>query len=209
MSLFYLIGQTINMSSNKKDLKAYVRYDGTGRVIPGSLILNRFKPEVGNWTEIDSSLCCNPPSTSCYKITFDVDNEKSIEITWTNSIGEDSHIIPVGQGVGYELVICALPDSIVIKNAEIGDYVISAALGNCSGETCAPCRCYVIEYEGIELLKYTQCDGVIVYPDTKVANTLIVCAQQGSIDYIVGPVIGAFINVTGGTNPCVDDGDCV
>ena len=41
-------------------LKAYVRYDVSGRVIAGSLILSRFKPAVGKWKEINSSLCCNP-----------------------------------------------------------------------------------------------------------------------------------------------------
>jgi hypothetical protein len=50
------------MGSNKRDLKAYVRYDGTGRVVPGSLILNRFKPKVGNWKEVDAYQCCNQPA---------------------------------------------------------------------------------------------------------------------------------------------------
>ena len=45
--------------SNKRVNKAYVRYDGSGRVIPGSLILNRFKPKVGNWSETPAYLCCN------------------------------------------------------------------------------------------------------------------------------------------------------
>lgn len=48
------------MASNKRVNKAYVRYDGTGRVISGSLILNRFKPKVGNWQEIPAYECCNP-----------------------------------------------------------------------------------------------------------------------------------------------------
>ena len=46
------------MATNNK-LKAYVRFDGTGRVIAGSLILQRFKPKVGNWVEIDANECCN------------------------------------------------------------------------------------------------------------------------------------------------------
>ena len=46
------------MATNNK-LKAYVRFDGTGRVIAGSLILQRFKPKVGNWQEIDAYECCN------------------------------------------------------------------------------------------------------------------------------------------------------
>lgn len=52
------------MASNRRTLKAYVRYDGTGRVLPGGPILSRFKPKVGNWVEIDAYECCNP-TTSC------------------------------------------------------------------------------------------------------------------------------------------------
>jgi hypothetical protein len=48
------------MASNKKDLKAYVRYDGTGRLISGSLILQRFNPKVGNWKRIQAYECCDP-----------------------------------------------------------------------------------------------------------------------------------------------------
>ena len=51
------------MATNNK-LKAYVRFDGTGRVIAGSLILQRSKPKVGNWKEIDANECCNPTTTT-------------------------------------------------------------------------------------------------------------------------------------------------
>lgn len=50
--------------SNRKDLKAFVRYDGTGRIIPGSLILQRSKPKVGDWKQIDAYECCNPTTSS-------------------------------------------------------------------------------------------------------------------------------------------------
>jgi hypothetical protein len=46
------------MANNNK-LKAFVRYDGSGRVVPSSLILARFKPKVGNYKEIDAYECCN------------------------------------------------------------------------------------------------------------------------------------------------------
>ena len=45
--------------TNKRDLKAYVRYDGSGRVIAGSLVLRRSKPKVGNWQEVQGYECCN------------------------------------------------------------------------------------------------------------------------------------------------------
>ena len=47
------------MANSNNRLKAYVRYDGTGRVIAGSLILQRSKPKVGNWQEIPANECCN------------------------------------------------------------------------------------------------------------------------------------------------------
>ena len=47
------------MATNKRDLRAYVRYDGTGRIIPGSLVLRRSKPKVGDWKEIQTYECCD------------------------------------------------------------------------------------------------------------------------------------------------------
>ena len=52
------------MATNKRLLKAYVRYDGTGRLISGSLILSRLKPKDGNWHEIPAYECCNPTTTT-------------------------------------------------------------------------------------------------------------------------------------------------
>ena len=57
------------MANNNK-LKAFVRYDGSGRVIAGSLILQRFKPKVGDWVEIDANECCNyVPTTTTTSTT--------------------------------------------------------------------------------------------------------------------------------------------
>ena len=52
------------MGTNRKDLKAYVRYDGSGRVVPSSLILRRKKPKVGKWVEIPAYECCEPTTTT-------------------------------------------------------------------------------------------------------------------------------------------------
>lgn len=54
------------MATNSK-LKAYVRYDGTGRVIAGGPILQRFKPKVGNWKQIGAYECCDP---SCSNLVY-------------------------------------------------------------------------------------------------------------------------------------------
>lgn len=50
--------------SNKRDLKAYVRFDGSGRVVAGSLILRQNKPKVGKWQEIVAYECCNFTTTT-------------------------------------------------------------------------------------------------------------------------------------------------
>ena len=50
------------MTPNKRDLKAYSRFDGTGRIVPGSTVLRRNKPKVGKWKEVQAYECCNAPS---------------------------------------------------------------------------------------------------------------------------------------------------
>jgi hypothetical protein len=96
--------------SNKRDLKAYVRYDGTGRIIPGSLILNRFKPAVGNWKEIDAKECCNytttTTSTTAYPaencIEFVVDTTDGTEFTFSfNTTGPINFTIEWGDGTTH------------------------------------------------------------------------------------------------------------
>lgn len=50
--------------ANQRDLKAFVRYDGSGRVVAGSLVLRKKKPKVGRWQEILTYECCNPTTTT-------------------------------------------------------------------------------------------------------------------------------------------------
>ena len=49
---------------DNRPLKAFVRFDGTGRIVPSSLILRRKKPKVGKWLEIPAYECCNPTTTT-------------------------------------------------------------------------------------------------------------------------------------------------
>ena len=48
----------------QRNLKAFVRFDGSGRVVAGSLILRKQKPKVGNWQEISAYECCAPTTTT-------------------------------------------------------------------------------------------------------------------------------------------------
>ena len=51
-------------NGNNQRLKAFVRFDGTGRVVAGSLILRKKAPKVGNWQEITAYECCNYTTTT-------------------------------------------------------------------------------------------------------------------------------------------------
>jgi hypothetical protein len=49
---------------NTRPLKAFVRFDGSGRIVAGSLILRKNKPKVGKWKEISAYECCNFTTTT-------------------------------------------------------------------------------------------------------------------------------------------------
>jgi hypothetical protein len=54
------------MSDSRKELKAWVRYDGSGKVVVGSMILRKTKPS-GKFKELVNPAtyeCCNPTTTT-------------------------------------------------------------------------------------------------------------------------------------------------
>jgi hypothetical protein len=57
------------MATNNRSLKAYARFDGTGRIVPGSLVLRKNKPKVGTWKEVPYDLCCGG---GCMQFTIDL-----------------------------------------------------------------------------------------------------------------------------------------
>jgi len=56
-------------SNNNNKLKAFVRFDGSGRIVPSSLIVQAFKPKVGNYKEINAKECCNYTPTTTTSTT--------------------------------------------------------------------------------------------------------------------------------------------
>jgi len=80
----------------RRDMKAFLRYDGSGRVVPSSVILRKKSPKVGNWAEIDAYRCCEPslliniPNPIC--VTGFVQNiEFNGEYTYLNRVGGKPH----------------------------------------------------------------------------------------------------------------------
>lgn len=89
------------MANNNK-LKAYVRYDGTGRVIAGSLILQRFKPAVGNWKEINANECCNVPPLPANCIEFVADTTDGTFFIFSfNTTGPINFTVDWGDGTTH------------------------------------------------------------------------------------------------------------
>ena len=52
------------MKPNRRDLKAFMRLDYSGRIVPTSLILRKSMPKVGKWFEVPAYECCNPSFTT-------------------------------------------------------------------------------------------------------------------------------------------------
>lgn len=71
------------MSRNRKDFKTYYRYDGNGRIIPGSNILKKgYAPEEGKWKQADAYECCLPDNTISYWV---VSRDLLSEVDWARS----------------------------------------------------------------------------------------------------------------------------
>jgi hypothetical protein len=83
-------------------LKAFVRFDATGRIIPGSLILRAQAPKVGNWTETNAYECCNFNTTTTTTTLdplcrlFELSNPTGERATWS---GIDCNGEPYTEGI--------------------------------------------------------------------------------------------------------------
>jgi hypothetical protein len=73
--------------NTNRPLKAYVRFDGTGRIVPSSLILRRKKPKVGKWVEIPAYECCNyvPTTTTTTSSTSSTTTSTSTSTSTTTT----------------------------------------------------------------------------------------------------------------------------
>ena len=49
---------------DKRSLKLFIRFDGSGRAIPGSTIWRKKMPKVGKWVELTDYQCCNYSTTT-------------------------------------------------------------------------------------------------------------------------------------------------
>lgn len=138
-------------NGNNKRLKAWVRYDGTGRVVPGGPILQATKPKVGNWKEIDAYECCNPtPSSSTTTTTTtsqgflyfysetpsDICNQIATPLTYPNLIDCNTSTL-----VNVNGVLDSLPAVVYIGGIDGFNYVQWLRIGSdfVRISNCTPC----------------------------------------------------------------------
>jgi hypothetical protein len=137
------------MANSNNKLKAYIRYDGTGRVIAGSLILQRFKPKVGNWQEIDANECCNyVPTTTTTTSSTSTTTTTSTSTSTSTSTTTTTTTAP--------------PTTTTTTTPTPGD-----------------CFCYTISNEtaGTLLYSYTDCGSTFVRAPINADTISIVCSS--------------------------------
>ena len=72
-------------SINSRPLKAFVRFDGSGRIVAGSLILRKNKPKVGKWKEIPAYECCNPTTSTTTTAAPTTTSTTTVALTTTTT----------------------------------------------------------------------------------------------------------------------------
>jgi hypothetical protein len=138
------------MTPNKRDLKAYSRFDGTGRIVPGSTVLRRNKPKVGNWKETQAYECCVPSTETSYRCCIAIQAIADSEtgqygftlqvrdggpnltgsIQWTSTVSESFSLVADGsnydfiydlEGLIVHTVYLCIDNPSQLQDFEIGD----------------------------------------------------------------------------------------
>ena len=52
------------MHSQDLSLQAWVKYDGSGRIVPGVLLVRKDQPAGKGWVALSAYLCCTTTSTT-------------------------------------------------------------------------------------------------------------------------------------------------
>lgn len=106
---------------NNKKLRAFVRFDGSGRVVPGSLILRMKMPKVGRWNEISPYKCCGPviPPTVSDPVV-DAFTDTTIDISWTAAT-----VSPGQNPVTHYVVKLDTVQTAIVAAADVLDYTFT------------------------------------------------------------------------------------
>lgn len=123
----------------KRNLKAFVRFDGSGRIVAGSLILRKKMPKVGKWQEIPAEGkfvvatidCCAPPTPfTCMTYAISVARGDSATYSYTDCATD--RVVGPTEIVGPSTVtVCAKYNTVVTD----GGAVMITPLAECEATT--------------------------------------------------------------------------
>lgn len=109
---------------NLRDLKAFVRYDGSGRVVAGSLIFRKKKPTVGNFQQINSYKCCNVDQVQIEVAIQSAFPIVSPDIVVFGDTGDDMYIFDYTAGTAAD--VYELADILNAQSKQFGWFSVSA-----------------------------------------------------------------------------------
>jgi hypothetical protein len=162
------------MATNNRPLKAYVRFDGSGRIVPGSLVLRRNKPKVGKWQEVPAYECCNPTTTTtttldplCRQFIID-----GLGNTLWSGIGCDGEEYTTGASLLEPQALFYCAQTIDSSNKPFED------IGVCGGNNC---KTWLVSGTSVEsypaTISYNDCEGtpasVVINEPTEICGLYV------------------------------------
>jgi hypothetical protein len=114
------------MATNNRPLKAYVRFDGSGRAVSSSLIWRKNKPKVGKWQEIIGYECCNDYLTS-FTLQGTESDVTLVETLFLNCNGLITGVIFSGWGLPVDTT--TIQEFIDILNSSVSSNVATFSWG--------------------------------------------------------------------------------
>ena len=180
------------MANSNNQLKAYVRFDGTGRIVPSSLILQRFKPKDGNWQEIDAKECCNfvPTTTTTTTATPTTTTTSTSTSTSTTTSTSTSTTTSTSTSTSTTTTTTTAEPTTTTTTSTLPPELT--------------CFCYTIDNQTAGLLDYTytNCGSEVPTSTSIEADTISIVCSSTAVTGDDGLII------TGGTLSCNNSEGC-
>jgi len=114
-------------------LKAFIRLDYSGRVIPGSMVFRKAMPRTGRWMSIDAQVCCNPtPAPTLVSIaavadptSIAVDEDSTLTVTATYDDDSTTDVTVASTYASSDEAIATVSETGVVTGVAEGSATIT------------------------------------------------------------------------------------